>query len=180
MSQKFNVISIVLIVILVVILGIVIFNYFGNNDNSFSANSNPPFGMENTENNYSEEKLITITNSGRRPDNDSKETVTSVSSGEQVMTTSSETIGEVSGEYVNSNIDTNDTLKNDENQIQTPSASRTDHQVIITSTGDISNSEKKEVLDELDQTLMELFEVVDMVETVDETRLPTGESGGNQ
>ena len=37
--------------------------------------------------------------------------------------------------------------------------------------GSMSNKEKKEVLHELDQTLMDLLDVVDKVQTVDESRL---------
>lgn len=43
--------------------------------------------------------------------------------------------------------------------------------VIMTSENDISSKEKREILSELDRTLMELLEVVDKVQTVDETRL---------
>ena len=55
---------------------------------------------------------------------------------------------------------------------ETPSTSP----VIITSENDISSKEKKEILTELDKTLMELLEVVDKVQTVDESRLITDDS----
>lgn len=49
-------------------------------------------------------------------------------------------------------------------------------QVIITSEDTMTNKEKREILTELDNTLMELLDVVDKVQTVDETRLITDES----
>lgn len=48
--------------------------------------------------------------------------------------------------------------------------------VIISSDGSMTNKEKREILTELDNTLMELLDVVDKVQTVDETRLITDES----
>ncbi len=50
-----------------------------------------------------------------------------------------------------------------------------DNQVIISSETTMTNKEKKEILTELDNTLMDLLEVVDSVKTVDETRLITDE-----
>ena len=41
----------------------------------------------------------------------------------------------------------------------------------MTSENDISSSEKREILSELDKTLMDLLEVVDKVQPVDESRL---------
>ncbi len=48
--------------------------------------------------------------------------------------------------------------------------------VIISSEDSMTNKEKREILTELDNTLMELLDVVDKVQTVDETRLITDES----
>ena len=45
--------------------------------------------------------------------------------------------------------------------------------VIMTSENEISSKEKREILSELDKTLMELLEVVDKVQPVDESRLPS-------
>lgn len=50
-------------------------------------------------------------------------------------------------------------------------------QVIITSEDTMTNKEKREILTELDNTLMELLDAVDKVQTVDESRLNTEESG---
>ena len=49
-------------------------------------------------------------------------------------------------------------------------------QVIISSEDTMTNKEKREILTELDNTLMELLDVVDQVQQIDETRLITGES----
>ena len=51
-----------------------------------------------------------------------------------------------------------------------------DDTVIISSESTMTNQEKKEILKSLDATLMQLLEVVDGVQTVDETRLITDES----
>ncbi len=48
--------------------------------------------------------------------------------------------------------------------------------VVITSSENTSNTEKQEVLDEIDKALMELFQVVDSVKPVDESRLGVDES----
>ena len=49
--------------------------------------------------------------------------------------------------------------------------------VIISSESTMTDKEKKEILTELDDTLMELLEVVDKVQTVDESRLITETEG---
>lgn len=48
--------------------------------------------------------------------------------------------------------------------------------VIMTSENEISSKEKKQILTELDKTLMELLDVVEKVQTVDETRLIVDDS----
>jgi len=50
--------------------------------------------------------------------------------------------------------------------------------VIITSENEISSKEKREILGELDKTLMELLDVVDKVQIVDESRLPSDSEVG--
>ena len=49
--------------------------------------------------------------------------------------------------------------------------------MVITSSEEISNNEKQEVLNEIDKALMDLLQVVDSVKPVDETRLGIDESG---
>lgn len=53
---------------------------------------------------------------------------------------------------------------------------KSDSPVIISSESTMTNKEKREILTELDSTLKELLDVVDKVQTVDETRLTTDES----
>ena len=50
--------------------------------------------------------------------------------------------------------------------------------VIITSETETSSKEKREILGELDKTLMELLDVVDKVKIVDESRLPSDSEVG--
>ena len=53
---------------------------------------------------------------------------------------------------------------------------KNDSPLIMTSENEISSKEKREILTELDKTLMDLLEVVDRVQIVDETRLVTDDS----
>ena len=53
---------------------------------------------------------------------------------------------------------------------------KSDSPLIMTSENEISSKEKREILTELDKTLMDLLEVVDRVQIVDETRLVTDNS----
>lgn len=55
-----------------------------------------------------------------------------------------------------------------------------DKTVIITSDDTMTNKEKRQILTELDTTLMELLEAVDKVQTVDETRLVNKDESGVQ
>lgn len=48
--------------------------------------------------------------------------------------------------------------------------------LIMSSDPKTSNTEKQQVLTELDDALMQLLDVIDMVQTVDESKLPTNES----
>jgi hypothetical protein len=86
------------------------------------------------------------------------------------------------------NLDSNLDMKNDElisgdlsggdkilDQIQI-NEEKIESPVIMTSENDISSKEKKEILSDLDKTLMELLEVVDRVQAIDETRLITDDS----
>lgn len=59
---------------------------------------------------------------------------------------------------------------------KSPKINEKGSQVIITSEDSMTNKEKREILTELDNTLMELLDVVDKVQTVDETRLMVDES----
>lgn len=69
----------------------------------------------------------------------------------------------------------NPPIKRDTPSSAVPSNDKTS-QVIITSEDTMTNKEKREILTELDNTLMELLDVVNKVQPVDETRLETNES----
>ena len=77
-----------------------------------------------------------------------------------------ETIISESGEINSESLKNNIEIKKDEDKSS---------QVIITSEGSISNKEKRQILNELDDTLMDLLDAVDKVQTVDESRLITEE-----
>lgn len=91
--------------------------------------------------------------------------------------------GEVSGERDENKIISSDKLVSDKkdndkkNEVKDEKKDDKKTQVIITSEDTMTNKEKREILTELDNTLMELLEVVDKVQTIDESRLVTDESG---
>lgn len=58
----------------------------------------------------------------------------------------------------------------------TETSAPTGSQVIISSEDTMTNKQKREILTELDNTLMELLDVVDKVQVIDETRLLSNES----
>lgn len=158
MSKKFDMISIFLIVVLVIILFFVIFGYF-TGSSFFLSTVTPSVDVSsvNTERNNS----IISKNSG--------ETILpNVNLNETPKMQENITSGEIT---ISENI-----VQSGEQVLDVPSASSPSNPLIITSDSNISSKEKKEVLKELDQTLMELLEVVDSVKTVDETRLTPDES----
>ncbi len=146
MNKKFDTITIVLMAILGVILISVIYNYYLKTEPK-SLRIDSSMNDINTDSIYSGDKVIITSNP--------------VISGEEIGQNASENSGE-SGDSI----------------IKPQNENPTDNNTspIISSTGDISSIEKKEVLKELDQTLKELLDVIDLVTTVDETRLGTEES----
>lgn len=149
MNQKFNTISIILVVILVALLIYVMASYYIKTD---PVSSGAPLNMTETDilvTSGDEDAIMSnyvgVEDSGDStiiPNSGNEE---NVSSGEGVI----------------------DVIYNDE-----PKApAKPDDKLIITSDENISDKEKKEVLHELDQTLMDLLDVVDKVQTVDESRL---------
>jgi len=88
---------------------------------------------------------------------------------------SSETIINENGE-LNSKQEDKKEEKQVDSEDNTSKANDKNGTVIITSDDAMTNKEKREILTELDNTLMELLDVVDKVQTVDETRLITDES----
>ena len=173
MSRKFDIISIFLMVVLMIILFFVIFGYFNGssiltstdgsdiqNTNIIGSGEDNSSIISNNYKNNEESPIIPIINpdSTREPVNDI------VESGE------TENSGELS--------QGGDGVTGTKNSNTVPSS--TSNPLILSSDSNISSREKKEILNELDQTLMELLEVVDSVKTVDETRLITDESGVQQ
>lgn len=97
----------------------------------------------------------------------------------EVITNATVVSGEIvdmnSGEFVynNSGEEEETIIKN--NVPEKENTPDNDTAVIITSEDTMTNKEKREILTELDNTLMELLDVVDKVQTVDESRLITDE-----
>ncbi|MBQ9280552.1 MAG: hypothetical protein IJ215_05895 [Clostridia bacterium] len=177
MSRKFDMISIFLMVVLIVILFFVIFGYFNGssiltssegsniqNTNLIGSGDDSTSIISNSYKNSGESPIIPIINS-----NSTKESGDDIIvSGESLMS------GEISNGEEHIVSDKNETPGATNTQTV---PSTTSNPLILSSDSNISSREKKEVLKELDQTLMELLEVVDSVKTVDETRLITDESG---
>lgn len=155
MSKKFNIVSFVLIIILIVILIMVMFNYFTRENVISSLNRNSQSGE---------------TNINRIISNSNGETVMPLNSGDSENIITIDESGDIMLESGDSENISGD-VKTVDNQTNSNPTS-----VIISSNDEISNKEKKQVLKELDQTLMELLDVVDKVQTVDESRLTNEES----
>ncbi len=149
MNQKFNTISIILVVILVGLLIYVMASYYTKAD---PVSSGAPLNMSETDILVSsgDENAIMSNYVGLEDSGDS--TLIPGSGSDESIT---------SGEGVI------DVIYNEETKTPTKS----DEKLIITSDENISDKEKKQVLHELDQTLMDLLDVVDKVQTVDESRL---------
>lgn len=153
MSKKFNIISFVLIIVLTLILIMVMFRYYTRENVIDTLNQSSQLNYENIEH--------IISSSGESDVNGSKE-ILNAESGDSILKSNP------SGD-INEKFEENSQRPNN---IQSPGTS-----VIISSNDEISNKEKKEVLKELDQTLMELLDVVDKVQTVDESRLAEESEG---
>ncbi len=203
MSKKFDIISFVLMAILLIVLFAVVFSYFskassslqnvnsslnmadnlissGDNSLLIASSNNPSSGSDtkpqsiiNLNPNGTIDKDPNESNSGETDINTHKSgeqtdlpSHIEQNSGESIS--SGETSGEVEHAPSNNNFPINPNDKNVEDE--------NPNSVIMTSANDISSSDKKKVLQELDQTLMELLDVVDTVKTVDETRLIVDES----
>ena len=149
MNQKFNIISIILVVILVGLLIYVMASYYTKSN---PVSSDGPLNMIETD------ILVTSGDENAIMSN----YVGSEASGDKIIPNSgNEEEITTSGEGVI------DVIYNEDPK--TPA--KTDDKLIITSDENISDKEKKQVLHELDQTLMDLLDVVDKVQTVDESRL---------
>lgn len=155
MKAKFKLISTLLIVLLTILLIAVMVNYLSK---PIELNNEPVVNIANT--NHNIEKVIS--------ENVGGETLTSASgdvSENMDSSFSGDKVG--SGLPYGNSLDGNTSGKNNEDGEST---------VIITSEDTMTNKEKRQILTELDNTLMDLLDVVDKVQTVDETRLITSGS----
>lgn len=152
MKKDFKFISTLLIVLLTVLLVVILVSYY-----------NKPFVI-NTD--VIDNKLP-IANHDDRIENISGDK-DDLTSGENLINSTDDPLEGSSGE-------------NSTNIILPPNKPKNeDKTVIITSDDTMTNKEKRQILTELDTTLMELLEAVDKVQTVDETRLVNKDESGVQ
>lgn len=174
MSKKFDIVTIILMIILIIALFFVVFNYFTHSSSLTTNNSHLSMiddveEIQNLSGSNSVLKNNVIDISG-----DSQSTNPIIES-----VPSSDNQSGISGDGV---IDTVYTEEEDSEKDTTTASpniydiSNDDTPLIITSNDNISDKEKKEVLKELDETLMELLDVIDSVQIIDESRLETSES----
>lgn len=147
MKAKFKLISTMLIILLTVLLIVVLVSYYNSPVEVTKPNINN-IAVTNQEHN----KVI----SEKEVDNTKN----------NIFTTSGE----------KSDINSGDNTSGETYSSVIPDSKDLDKPVIITSEDTMTNKEKRQILTELDNTLMELLDVVDKVQPVDETRLITDES----
>lgn len=155
MNKKFNLIINTLIILLIIALIMVMMNYYADTDiiPTFIYNSGDDVGHMNTSGDlHKEEFEPKIDENVQEERKESGETVTS-------------------GEMIENIIDTLKSGDGAEKPKETDMSPKKDSPLIMTSENEISNKEKREILTELDKTLMDLLEVVDKVQIVDEDRL---------
>ena len=175
MRKKFDMIINVLIIVLIIALITVMMSYYtGALD---VPTNNESFDVNTEVNNSGDNSIINVDNKEKQNDEqiiviDNKDSGETLKNEQEII---NENPNEVKIEEIESgDVESEDAKNNDivKDVQETPSTSP----VIITSENDISSKEKKEILTELDKTLMELLEVVDKVQTVDESRLITDDS----
>ena len=146
MNTKFNVISSILIIFLSVLLVVIVVGYY-----------NKPIVVKNSD---SYNGIVSSNHELQNPsDNESSgEKEVANSSGEMLKNVEPTESGEKITEEIKKEQEDNPFFDNPKT-------------VIMTSEDTMTNKEKREILNELDGVLMELLDVVDKVQTVDETRL---------
>ena len=147
MKAKFKLISTMLIILLTVLLIVVLVSYYNSPVEVKEPNINN-IAITNQEHN----KVI----SEKEVDN-TKNNIFTTSGEKKDINSGDNTSGETYSSII-------------------PDSKDLDKPVIITSEDTMTNKEKRQILTELDNTLMELLDVVDKVQPVDETRLITDES----
>lgn len=155
MKADFKIISSILIAVLTVLLAVVLISYYRKPLKINTDILNDP----------------TLTNRSEIVNNIGQEHKNDLVSGEQIIENTNQSGENGSGEKMDDN-----------SHIISPSGKpqNDDKTVIITSDDTMTNKEKRQILTELDTTLMELLEAVDKVQTVDETRLVNKEESGVQ
>lgn len=155
MKADFKIISSILIAVLTVLLAVVLISYYRKPLKINTDILNDP----------------TLTNRSEIVDNIGQEHKNDLVSGEKIIENTNQSGENGSGEKIDDN-----------SHIISPSGKpqNDDKTVIITSDDTMTNKEKRQILTELDTTLMELLEAVDKVQTVDETRLVNKEESGVQ
>lgn len=147
MNKKFDIISMILIIALTIILIAFVFNYFTDSNDITPATTNLTYKIENIVD------------------------VPTVSGSDTIISSNPvqpENVKDVNSTHIIDTIVSGETSKEEEPSKNTVPNSP----LIITSNDNISDKEKKEVLKELDETLMDLLDVIETVKTVDESRLP--------
>ena len=165
MNKKFDIISMILIVALTIILIAFVFNYFTKSNETTPTNTDIPF--ENIH-------VDVPTVSGSNP------FVSSTPVDSEKIVEDKHIINENSSGDAEK-IENHDSGENNQgiidnikdNESEPTSTTKDTNPLIITSNDNVSDKEKKEVLKELDETLMDLLDVIETVKTVDESRLPT-------
>ena len=153
MNKNANLIMNILIILLILALVFVMMNYYAGTPSKIPTKIDV-IGEDIIQNSDNES---IITNHTGIEEN-SGETIININASGEINIVSGETSGDENLEVTPEKDNEGEEKENNK-------------PVIMTSENEISNKEKKEVLTELDKTLMELLDVVDKVQTVDETRL---------
>ena len=151
MNKNANLIMNLLIILLIIALVFVMMNYYAGTPSKIPTQIDV-IGDDIIRN--SDNESIITNNTGVK--GTSGETIININDSGEINIVSGETSGDENIEVIHEK--DSETKENNK-------------PVIMTSENEISNKEKKEVLTELDKTLMELLDVVDKVQIVDETRL---------
>ena len=166
MNRKFDIISTILIIVLTIILIAFVFNYFTKSNETSPADSNIHFENINVDvpSVSGSNPFVSSTPLDSEKIVEDKHIIDSAGSGETQNAENQES-GE-NNQGIIDNIKVNVSESSSSSQKET-------NPLIITSNDNVSDKEKKEVLKELDETLMDLLDVIETVKTVDESRLPT-------
>ena len=162
MNKKFDIISMILIVALTIILIAFVFNYFTKSNETTPTNIDIPFESVDVPTVSGSNPFVSSTPVDIEKIGEDEHIIDAPTSGENAENQES---GE-NNQGIIDNIKDNETSS--ENQ-----PPKDVNPLIITSNDNVSDKEKKEVLKELDETLMDLLDVIETVKTVDESRLPT-------